>query len=121
MAGQWQNISVSDDLKRLMPVASARSDSFDSGISVVSSGATATGRVTHTLTPWQKFGKEIGWFNNAKSVPAIEFSGNAPAGHLPAPIWLSEWGAKSQDMDGKALEAAYQKMVQRLSQAGIKG
>jgi chemosensory pili system protein ChpA (sensor histidine kinase/response regulator) len=115
VAGQWQNIHVSDDLKRLMPSSSSQGDGFDSIISGINPSRPSAAPLSH----WQKFGQQVGWHNGQKWVtPSPDYSGKAPAGHLPAPIWLQGW-ANPQDTDGKQLEATYQQFMQRLSDAGI--
>jgi len=120
VAGQWQNIHVSDDLKRLMPSSSSRGDGFDSVISGISPARSSESPRAATISSWEKFGQQVGWYGSRKPVTTqIDCSGNAPAGHLPAPIWLEGWG-NSQDLEGKQLETAYRHLMQRLTQAGIK-
>ncbi|MDX1977672.1 MAG: Hpt domain-containing protein [Pseudanabaenaceae cyanobacterium bins.68] len=64
---------------------------------------------------WQKFGEQVGWYQMGSWLKSssLNFEATAPAGHLPAPIWLASWD-QVNDSHGDQLRADYEILLERL-------
>ncbi len=65
---------------------------------------------------WKEFAKAIGWLRGPEWINSdkINYSIDAPKGHLPAPIWLEHWD-KPKDKKAELLRKEYEAFLQRLT------
>lgn len=110
-----QPIVVSSQLKALMPLPDrAATVDSDDDISHIFGDFISETKATETRIPvtnllegkilddnLQRFGSRLQWRVNGAWIGTanINFSESAPAGHLPAPIWLTGWGQHDRDSE----------------------
>jgi chemosensory pili system protein ChpA (sensor histidine kinase/response regulator) len=66
---------------------------------------------------WKEFAKTIGWLRGPEWINSdkIDYTINAPQGHLPAPIWLEHW-EKPKDKKAELLRKEYELFIQRFKE-----
>lgn len=66
---------------------------------------------------WKEFAKTIGWLRGPEWITdeKIDYSLNAPAGHLPAPLWLEQWH-KPKDKKAELLRKEYDAFIKRIQE-----
>lgn len=68
---------------------------------------------------WKEFGRKVGWMRGPEWINSdkIDYSSNAPKGHLPAPIWLENWD-KPKDRKAELLRKDYELFLQKVQECG---
>ncbi|MFN3360052.1 MAG: Hpt domain-containing protein [Pseudanabaenaceae cyanobacterium] len=64
---------------------------------------------------WKNFGRTVGWLRGLEwiNTDKVNFSTEAPRGHLPAPLWLEHW-QKPKDGKAELLRKEYEAFIQRI-------
>jgi chemotaxis protein histidine kinase CheA len=115
LAHRADEIVVSSQLQSLLPppdLVTALQQEDD-----ISSVFGAIVEEDKSIEQWRQFGDRMGWrIDNAWiRTASVNFDRSAPAGHLPAPIWLSAWD-KSKDSNADEFREQIHAFMQKLGE-----
>jgi chemotaxis protein histidine kinase CheA len=116
LAQRGSAIAISNQLRQILPISepvtSLQIDDDQSSVFGISPSALANG--------WHQFGDHLGWRSMGSWIRSsgISYQVSAPAGHLPAPIWLASWD-QAKDSNADQFRAEYDAMLKRLGDCNL--
>jgi chemotaxis protein histidine kinase CheA len=116
LAQRGSAIAISNQLRQILPaqdpVTSFQIDEDQSSV---------FGIATETLSnKWHGFGDRLGWRSMGSWIrtSGVNFQRSAPAGHLPAPIWLASWD-QAKDSNAEQFRTEYEAMLKRMGECDL--
>lgn len=115
LARRADEIVVSSQLRELMPpIETVTALQQEDDISSILGAVVEEDRATEQ---WRKFGDRLGWRVNGSWIrtTGVNFSDQAPEGHLPAPLWLAAWD-KSKDSNADEFHVQLEAFMQKFEE-----